>query len=121
MPIARSPAAAARALSGLAVAASLVLPHAARPRSELPSVGSSASLRGDRVAQRAGATASGSAHPSHVFVVIFENQAADAALGPDAPYLASLAARYGNATNYDATTHPSSRTTSSCSAASPRA
>ena len=55
----------------------------------------------------AGATASGSAHPSHVFVVIFENQAADAALGPDAPYLASLAARYGNATNYDATTHPS--------------
>jgi acid phosphatase len=46
-------------------------------------------------------------HPSHVFVVIFENEAADAALGPEAPYLASLAARYGNATNYLATTHPS--------------
>jgi phosphatidylinositol-3-phosphatase len=46
-------------------------------------------------------------HPSHVFVVIFENEAADAALGPEAPYLASLAARYGNATNYTATTHPS--------------
>ncbi len=46
-------------------------------------------------------------HPSHVFVVIFENEAADAALGPEAPYLASLAARYGYATNYLATTHPS--------------
>ncbi len=53
------------------------------------------------------ATASIAGRPAHVFVVIFENQAADAAIGPEAPYLASLAARYGLATNYLATAHPS--------------
>jgi acid phosphatase len=96
-----------RALAGLAVAASLVLSACATSPSELPSVGSIAPSLVIPSASASATTPSGSTHPSHVFVVIFENQAADTALGPDAPYLASLAARYGNATNYEATTHPS--------------
>ncbi len=46
-------------------------------------------------------------HPSHVFVVIFENTAAADGVGPQAPYLAELAARYGLATNYFGVGHPS--------------
>ena len=41
----------------------------------------------------------------HVFVIVMENHSADQALG--GPFVASLAARHGVATNYHAITHPS--------------
>jgi len=49
------------------------------------------------------------AHFEHVFVVIEENQNYDEIIGntKDLPYLNSLAAKYGVATNYYANTHPS--------------
>jgi acid phosphatase len=46
-------------------------------------------------------------HPTHVFVVVLENTGAEQAIGPKAPYLAGLAARYGLATNYFGVGHPS--------------
>jgi phospholipase C len=50
----------------------------------------------------AGATA------SHVFVIVLENHSYSQIVGsPSAPYLTSLAARYGLATNYHGLTHPS--------------
>lgn len=45
--------------------------------------------------------------PSHVFVVVLENKSASQALGRNADYLKGLADRYGLATNYTATAHPS--------------
>ncbi len=103
MSIARCRASGKPALAALAVAVALVLSACATTGSALPSLASAAPSLA-MPSPSAGPTAR---HPSHVFVVIFENQAADTALGPEAPYLASLAARYGNATNYSATTHPS--------------
>jgi hypothetical protein len=50
-------------------------------------------------------TASPSQQPHHVFVIVMENQSADEAIRGQ--YIASLASRYGVATNYHAITHPS--------------
>jgi phosphatidylinositol-3-phosphatase len=49
------------------------------------------------------------AHFEHVFVVVEENENYDEVIGntTDLPYLNSLAAKYGVATNYYANTHPS--------------
>jgi len=49
------------------------------------------------------------AHFEHVFVVVEENEGYDQVIGntKDLPYLNSLAAKYGLATNYYANTHPS--------------
>lgn len=49
------------------------------------------------------------AHFEHVFVVVEENESYDEVIGntKDLPYLNSLAAKYGLATNYFANTHPS--------------
>lgn len=45
--------------------------------------------------------------PSHIFLLVLENKSASQALGRHADYLKSLADRYGLATNYVATAHPS--------------
>src|ERR1035438_4177690 len=49
------------------------------------------------------------AHFEHVFVVVEENEGYDLVIGntTDLPYLNTLAAKYGLATNYYANTHPS--------------
>ena len=49
------------------------------------------------------------AHFEHVFVVVEENENYDEVIGntKDLPYLNTLAAKYGLATNYYANTHPS--------------
>ena len=49
------------------------------------------------------------AHFEHVFVVVEENENYDGVIGntADMPYLNTLAAKYGVATNYYANTHPS--------------
>jgi acid phosphatase len=45
---------------------------------------------------------------SHIFIIVMENKEFDRIIGSaDAPYLNSLAARYGLATQYYALTHPS--------------
>ena len=45
---------------------------------------------------------------SHIFVIVMENHEYGAVVGrPDAPYVNSLAAAYGLATNYYAASHPS--------------
>jgi hypothetical protein len=45
---------------------------------------------------------------THVFVVVMENKEASQIIGStSAPYINSLAAQYGLATNYDGVTHPS--------------
>jgi hypothetical protein len=45
---------------------------------------------------------------SHIFVIVMENREYGAIIGrPDAPYVNSLVARYGLATNYYAASHPS--------------
>jgi hypothetical protein len=45
---------------------------------------------------------------SHIYVIVMENHEYGAIIGnPKAPYLNSLAARYGLATNYTAVAHPS--------------
>ena len=71
------------------------------------------------VAATAGPTAPGHAAPpapapaavpafSHIFVIVMENHEYGSVIGrPDAPYVNSLAATYGLATNYFAASHPS--------------
>lgn len=45
---------------------------------------------------------------SHIYVIVMENQEFNSIVGsPNAPYLNSLVAQYGLATNYDAVSHPS--------------
>jgi hypothetical protein len=44
----------------------------------------------------------------HIYLIVMENREYGSIIGdPDAPYLNSLAAQYGLATNYNAITHPS--------------
>ena len=55
-------------------------------------------------------TAAAAALPNfrHVYVIVMENREYGSIVGsPDAPYINSLIARYGLATNYRAVTHPS--------------
>ena len=44
----------------------------------------------------------------HIFIIVMENKEYDQVLGsPNAPYLSALARKYGLATNYYGTSHPS--------------
>src|SRR5579872_710241 len=53
----------------------------------------------------AGPVSAPAASTRHVFVIVMENHSADEALS--GPFVASLAARYGEAANYHAVSHPS--------------
>jgi hypothetical protein len=78
-----------------------------------PSAGSSPSGAAStppssNAASAAPTTATGLPAFQHVYLIVMENREYGSIIGdPDAPYLNSLAAQYGLATNYDAVAHPS--------------